>query len=389
MENINPKAQFKLFGLDHLRALAILLVLSFHYQLQFAHPSWTGWFMKIGWTGVDLFFVLSGFLISSQLFAQIKKRSGISLKTFFIKRFFRILPIYFFIVGIYFLFPYFREKEALPPLWKFLTFTQNFGLEIKHFGTFSHAWSLCVEEHFYLLLPLILIFLTSKNLFAKSYWILIALLVFGIVFRIYLWGIFYPSNSVIDYSLPYWTEHIYYPTYNRLDGLLVGVAIAALYQFSPKLWDKISKFGNQIIILSIALLTLVYFSFADLGTYSTSIWGFPLISIAYGFLVLGAISPSSFLYNLNSRITTLIATLSYAIYLSHKGIIHIVQELLTKLGIDKNSNSMFLVCIIFCVVVAWLLNLTIEKPFMKMRDRILRREKPTANIGIAASGAGR
>ena len=257
--------------------------------------------MKIGWTGVDLFFVLSGFLISSQLFAQIKKGTGISLKTFFIKRFFRILPIYFFIVGVYFLFPYFREKEALPPLWKFLTFTQNFGLEIKHFGTFSHAWSLCVEEHFYLLLPLILIFLTSKNLFAKSYWILIALPVFGIVFRIYLWNIYYPSNSVIDSSLPYWTEHIYYPTYNRLDGLLVGVAIAALYQFSSKLWDKISKFGNQIIILSIALLTVVFFSFADLGTYSTSIWGFPLISIAYGFLVLGAISPSSFLSNWNSK----------------------------------------------------------------------------------------
>ena len=379
MENINPKAQLKLFGLDHLRALAILLVLGFHYQLQFPHPIWTGWFMKIGWTGVDLFFVLSGFLISSQLFAQIKKGTGISLKTFFIKRFFRILPIYFFIVGVYFLFPYFREKEALPPLWKFLTFTQNFGLEIKHFGTFSHAWSLCVEEHFYLLLPLILIFLTSKNLFAKSYWILIALPVFGIVFRIYLWNIYYPSNSVIDSSLPYWTEHIYYPTYNRLDGLLVGVAIAALYQFSPKLWDKILKFGNQIIILSIALLTVVFFSFADLGTYSTSIWGFPLISIAYGFLVLGAISPSSFLYNWNSKITTLISTLSYAIYLSHKGIIHLVQELFAKLGVDKNSNLMFLVCIVVCIIVAWLLNLTIEKPFMKMRDKILRPKKHTAN----------
>lgn len=387
MENINPRTNLKLYGLDHLRALAILLVFGFHYQLQFSHPSWTGWFMKIGWTGVDLFFVLSGFLISSQLFAQIKKGSGISLKTFFIKRFFRILPIYFFIVGVYFLFPYFREKEALPPLWKFLTFTQNFGLEIKNFGTFSHAWSLCVEEHFYLLLPLILIFLTSRNFFSKSYWILVALLVFGIVFRMFLWNIYYPSNSVTDTSLSYWTEHIYYPTYNRLDGLLVGVSIAAIYQFSPKIWDGISKFGNQIIILSIGLLTVVYFSFADLGAYSTSIWGFPLISIAYGFLVLGAISPSSFLYNWNSRIATLIATLSYAIYLSHKGIIHIGQELFTKLGIDKNSNLMFLFCIMFCVVVSWLLNLTIEKPFMKMRDRILRQEKPTANKSIAAGGA--
>lgn len=383
MENITPKEQLKFFGLDHLRALAILLVLTYHYQGQFSHPSWTNLFRQIGWTGVDLFFVLSGFLISSQLFIQIKKGTGISLKTFFIKRFFRILPLYFFIVGVYFLFPYFREKEALPPLWKFLTFTQNFGLEIKHFGTFAHAWSLCVEEHFYLLLPLILIFLTRKNLFAKSFWILIVLLLSGIVLRIYLWSIFYPSNSAIDSPVRYWTEHFYFPTYSRLDGLLVGVAIAALYQFAPKLWDKVSKFGNVIVIISILLLTLTFFKFSDLGSYSTSIWGFPLIAIAYGFLVLGAISPSSFLYNWNSKVTTLIATLSYAIYLSHKGIIHMVQDLFTKLGVDKDSNLMFLISIIFCILIAWLLNLTIEKPFMKVRDKMLRSKKPIANMRFA------
>ncbi|TAH07162.1 MAG: acyltransferase [Sphingobacteriia bacterium] len=363
----------KFYGLDQLRALAILLVLVFHYQLKPFHPSWTKWFMQIGWTGVDLFFVLSGFLISSQLFIEIKKERRISLKTFFIKRFFRILPIYFFVVGVYFLFPLIREKEALPPLWKFLTFAQNFGLDAKHFGTFSHAWSLCVEEHFYLLFPLILLFLTSKNLFAKSYWILIALFVFGIVFRMYLWNIYYPSDAAINASVPYWTVHFYYPTYNRLDGLLVGMAIAALYQFLPKLWGKISKFGNQSIILSIALLTLIYFYFSDMGSYSTSIWGFPLISIAYGFLVLGAISPSSFLYKWNSRITTLIATLSYAIYLSHKIIFHIVQELLTKLGIAKDSNLTFVLSMIFCVLVALLLHYSIEKPFMKMRAWFLKK----------------
>ncbi len=385
MEKFSPKTQLKLYGLDHLRALAILLVLVFHYQTYFSHPLWTEWFDTIGWTGVDLFFVLSGFLISSQLFAQIKKGNSISLKTFFIKRFFRILPIYFFIVCIYFLFPFFREKEALPPLWKFLTFTQNFGLDNEHFGTFSHAWSLCVEEHFYLFLPLILIFLQSKNLFAKSYWILIALFITGILLRIYIWGIYFPSGAT-DSSIPSWSEHIYYPTYTRLDGLLVGVAIAALNQFAPKLWEKISKWGNQLILLSLVLLTVIYFFFA--GTdYSSSVWGFSLISIAYGLLVAGAISTSSFLYNWNSRITTLIATLSYAIYLCHKSIIHIVQELLTKSGVDTNSSLTFLICMVVCVFVAWLLNLTIEKPFMKMRDKILRPKKPTANNGLYAIGA--
>src|ERR1700750_1949584 len=122
VEKINPESQDKLFGLDHLRALEILLVVGVHYYPLFPHPRWTQCFLQLGWTGVDLFFVLSGFLISSQLFAQIKKGRGVSLKTFYIKRFFRILPIYFFIVAVYFLFPFFREKEALAPLWKFLTF---------------------------------------------------------------------------------------------------------------------------------------------------------------------------------------------------------------------------------------------------------------------------
>ena len=98
-----------------------------------------------------------------------------------------------------------------------------------------------------------------------------------------------------------------------------------------------------------------------------------------GFLVLGAISPSSFLYKWNSGITTLIATLSYAIYLSHKIVIHIVQALSAKLGIDKGSNLILLFCMIVCVVVAWLLNRAIEKPFMKMRDKILGPKKTVAN----------
>ena len=148
---MNPPIQKKLYGLDNLRAVAIAFVFIYHYAgLSNGAPKWLGFITKFGWTGVDLFFVLSGFLISSQLFAQIKKGQTISFKQFFLKRFFRIVPAFLFILVLYFIFPFFRERESLPPLWKFLTFTQNFGLNLKDFGTFSHAWSLCVEEHFYL-----------------------------------------------------------------------------------------------------------------------------------------------------------------------------------------------------------------------------------------------
>src|SRR4051812_25820092 len=115
----------KIAGLDHLRALAISLVFLFHYRL-FAHPAWVDDWCTFGWTGVDLFFVLSGYLISSQIFRSIEKGS-FSLQEFFIKRFFRILPAYWVVLALYFALPAFREWESLPPLWKFLTFTQNLG----------------------------------------------------------------------------------------------------------------------------------------------------------------------------------------------------------------------------------------------------------------------
>lgn len=361
----------KFYGLDHLRALAIMLVFLYHYRIPiFGHPEWLTDYAKFGWTGVDLFFVLSGFLISSQLFYQIKQGRTISFKEFFLKRFFRILPAFWLVVGIYFCFPDFHEREELSPLWKFLTFTQNFGLDIKYFGTFSHAWSLCVEEHFYLFLPIILILLLRTKLFEKAYWFLIILFVLGFFIRHYSWINLYFPNINSEYSWMYWYKYVYYPTYNRLDGLLIGVSIAALYQFLPNTWSKISRFGNLWITLSLIILTAAYFLCYEEQSYSASVFGFPLVAVGYGVLVMGAISPNSFLFKWNSKITAFIATLSYAIYLTHKGIIHIIQKVFANLDIDINSNTMLLICTISCMSGALLLNLIIEKPFMRLREKI-------------------
>lgn len=363
----------KLYGLDHLRALAIILVFFFHYYIvSGGKPRWLPNVASFGWTGVDLFFVLSGFLISSQLFQQIKQAQNISFKTFFLKRFFRIVPALLVTLGLYFCIPFFREKEGLPPLWKFLTFTQNIGLNIKDYGTFSHCWSLCVEEHFYFLLPIILIFLQSSKLFSKSFWLLLALFIFGFAIRTYSFNHLYLSKIDDDNSWLYWYKYIYYPTYNRLDGLLVGVTIAGIYVFKSSLFDKVSKLGNLFIFLGLCLLTGAYFLCEDQQTLNASIFGFPLIAFGFGFIVLGAISPSSFLYKWNSRTTTYIATLSYAIYLTHKGIIHTTIKLLDNYKID--NNVMVVICIITCILGAYLLNLTIEKPFMKLRNKIIEQK---------------
>ena len=362
--------QKKLNGLDLLRAVAIAFVFIYHYAgLSNGGPQWLGFIIKFGWTGVDLFFVLSGFLISSQLFAQIQIDQLISFKQFFVKRFFRIVPAYLFVVSLYFSIPFFREKESLPPLWKFLTFTQNFGLNIKDFGTFSHAWSLCVEEHFYLLLPITLAFLQFGKMINKSYWLLIGLFLAGFILRTYSFNNLYLSTTNAPNSSIYWYQHVYYPTYNRLDGLLVGVAIAGIYTFYQSTWKKISTHGNLSIALGIAILTLSYFVCYEQKTFTASVVGFPLVAIGYGFLVIGAISPNSFLYSFNSKLLSLIATLSYALYLVHKGIIHLTHFYLDNYHFD--SSLVFFIAIFNCFVVAYLLHLIIEKPFLKLRNKII------------------
>lgn len=364
----------KFFGLDHLRALAITLVFLYHYNLPiFGHPEWLTAFVKFGWTGVDLFFVLSGFLISSPLFSQIKQGIPISFKQFFLKRFFRIIPAFLVVISIYFFIPDFRERESLSPLWKFLSFTQNFGLDLQKSGTFSHSWSLCVEEHFYLFLPIILICMQFTRYFKKAYWLLIILFLFGFFIRNYGWNNFILPDIDKGNVWLVWYKYIYYPTYNRLDGLLAGVSIAGLYHFSPNLWKKVAGFGNLLLVLSLIILAGAYAVCYEEESYAATIFGFPLVALGYGLGVMGALSPTTFLYKWNSRITTFIATLSYSLYLTHKGVIHLTQALLAN-KIEVNGNLMLFICIASCVLAALLLNLTVEKPFMKLREKIIVRK---------------
>jgi peptidoglycan/LPS O-acetylase OafA/YrhL len=381
--NLKPGKDAQFYGLDNLRAFAIVMVLLFHYPRWFEHPSWFPKVLKFGWTGVDLFFVLSGFLIASQLFAQIKKDGTFSIKDFYIKRVFRILPIYYFVLAIYFLFPVLSDTQLLPPLWKFLTFTQNFGADFQNHRSFGVVWSLCVEEHFYLLLPAtLLLFLKSGN-FKKGYYLLVALFVAGFIFRLYGWfNVYVPQLKGAENSLEnkfLWVQTIYYPTYCRLDGLLAGVSIAALFHYLPSLFTRLSKYANGLIVLGALVLMVTYFICGNDYTLTRSLVSFPLASIGYGCLVLAAIMPGSFLYKWKSAVLTKIAHLSYALYLVHMAVILMVQKTFFTWGIAKDSNLVFLLCILFCFVFALILHYTIEKPFMKMRKRFL--QPATVNNG--------
>ena len=115
-------------GLDTLRAAAIALVFAYHYMVFVSGRATFGFASRIGWTGVDLFFVLSGYLIANQLLGGMARGDVPSLPRFYARRALRTLPVFWLVLAAYVLFPATLGGRTPPPLWRFLTFTQNIGL---------------------------------------------------------------------------------------------------------------------------------------------------------------------------------------------------------------------------------------------------------------------
>ena len=203
-------------GLDLLRAAAIVLVVCYHagnFGLTLPHDA-----QRFGWIGVDLFFVLSGYLIGGQLLAPLARGGRLDLRRFFWRRALRILPAYLVVLAVYVAFPSWREWPHLPPAWKFLCFVQNIDL---HGGTaFSHAWSLCVEAQFYTVLPfLFLLFVRRRGAGIVT---AASALFAGLVLRAAL-GYAHPAADGDGVSGRAFQNLIYYPTWARLDPLVLGV----------------------------------------------------------------------------------------------------------------------------------------------------------------------
>jgi peptidoglycan/LPS O-acetylase OafA/YrhL len=364
----NPQ---KLNGLDTLRALAILLVFMYHYQVFVSREATFGWFSTIGWIGVDLFFVLSGYLIANQIFSGITRGQSLSLKAFYARRFLRTLPNFYVVLALYFLFPTVMGGNTPPALWRFLSFTQNYQLQP---GTaFSHAWSLCIEEQFYLVLPAIVILCVRYGKSIKLGWaLLVSLMILGIVTRSLLW---LQYGREADGAINAYYPNIYYSTFCRFDELLPGVAIAMLKNFHCDTWERLMMKGQALLIagaLSCALLAYLLLNFYVIDDYGygyfMTAFGYSLIALCFAILTTAALSPSSWLHRIRIPGATQLAAWSYAIYLSHKAIAMILQKLLASNGVDAGSGFAVLIITCVCVIGGWLLYKIVETPFMHLRD---------------------
>jgi peptidoglycan/LPS O-acetylase OafA/YrhL len=355
-------------GLDTLRAAAITLVFMNHYMAFVSGTPTFGWGSVVGWTGVDLFFVLSGYLIANQIFAGLAHGATLSPGSFYGRRALRTLPAFWFVLALYFLFPAVMGGKPPPPLWRFLTFTQNIGLQS---GTaFSHAWSLCVEEQFYLVLPLVLAIGAQCGFGRSQGWTLLsALLLVGVGSRAILWLDYGAGNGG-------YYPHIYYSTLCRFDEFLPGIAVAMLKNFHRPLWERITRHGQGVLAIgAIATVALLYsvcrfYRIDGYGyTFFMTAAGYSLLAMAFAVLVTAALSPNSWLYRVRIPGAYHIALWSYSIYLSHKAVMMILQRLLQPF--DVAPFVLIAIIAIASVVVGALLYGLVESPFMAIRARWL------------------
>ena len=319
-----------------------------------------------GWMGVDLFFVLSGFLIGQQLLKPYLSNRQISITDFYIRRAYRILPAYLAVLALYFLVPAWRDFPRLPPLWKFLTFTMNFGFSFSQRG-FSHAWSLCVEEHFYLVLPILVTLLMRRPSVLKTTTVIVSVVLFGIALRAFL---------IKHYPDEVWTR-IYYPTYTRLDGLLAGVALAVVKTFRPQWWSALMQRGHSLFLAGTLCVASVVWIFRahDLGNDTGSamwgvIFGFPLLSLGLGLIVASSISANGLLARVKIPGTETVATLAFSLYLTHKAVADIVMQHVPQVTSSQGPAS-WLLYAVACFTAAFLLHILVERPFLRIRDRAL------------------
>lgn len=262
--------------LDGLRGLAILWVVSLHsLQLVPDYASQEGFvgaifkFLSAGWMGVDLFFALSGFLITRLLLGEQLDRKGIV--NFYGRRILRIAPAYFLVIGVSAVLSL-TAGETLAAAWKIpaasthvtmLLYVQNltflWGGNLLDCGWLVHTWSLAVEEHFYLLWPFAVAFVGRRHF----RWLLPCLIVAVLAARLHA------SDTGVR-VLPLYTA-----TFFRIDALLLGCLVAILPEVRRRYWAIIFAAAVGAVIWSISGEGI-----ANLGAKKVQTWGYTAIGIA-------------------------------------------------------------------------------------------------------------
>jgi len=369
-------------GLDLLRAGAIVAVMLYHLASHgFALPA----LVRHGWLGVDLFFVLSGYLIGWQVLRQYAQGRQPDWQAFMLGRALRVLPAYLAVLGLYLAVPAWREAERLPPLWQFLSFTVNIFPDWAHARAYSHAWSLCVEEHFYLLLPAVMWVLARRPTPARVMIFAVALAAGGMLLRDLAWqralaphlvpgG--YAGLAVLGY-----VEAIYNPTWTRLDGLLAGMSLAAIRAFRPACWTRALRHGGSLLLAG--LLCVAAAASIEPMSRLGALVQFPLAALGFACLLMAMLSERVRLPGARG-----LALLAFSLYLTHRQVYAWLDTRLDGM-VAESPLTAFCLYNLAALAVAALLYWSVERPALRLRERLLaaRARTPTAAANSAEAAA--
>ncbi len=369
--------------LDVLRGIAILLVLGSHYVIG---PKQAGWLRipatllaRFGWTGVDLFFVLSGFLVGGLLMRELRLYGKLDVRRFLIRRGFKIWPIYYLyllVLGIMMLAGVSRPPEPLYQLLSpNLVHLQNYNIwHMPYDGSpiAGHTWSLAVEEHFYLLLPLLLLFIgrSGKRGLAWIPWIAIGLDVICLALRLRLTGEPYRP----------WTQQT--PTHLRIDSLFTGVLLAYWYHFQPEFFARLTR--HRLILVVCGLLLVSPMAVLPLEEKPfVSTYGFTLLSVGYACLLLACVSTpigegrmGHWFASRTARALAAVGAFSYSIYIWHIDLVTIPIQRLVKFGLLSGLPSsarwivLTLAYSLAAILVGGVLGWLCERPTLLLRDAL-------------------
>jgi peptidoglycan/LPS O-acetylase OafA/YrhL len=350
--------------LDVLRTVAILGVLARH-SLMFRNPTWDFFPVRAGWAGVDLFFVISGFLISGLLFSEYRKRGSINFPRFAIRRILKIWPPLYFLVlstlTVRLIHDHFHGiQAALRLLLHDVLFMQSYAA-----GTWGHCWSLAVEEHFYILLPLTLWFLLRKARLADPDPFRILPRVFVCLAVVLLVA----RLLTAQYFAPYRYEINLFPTHLRIDSLFFGVVISYYAHFHG---EKFSQFARTYFwpltaagVVLVAPCFLMEQSQPWMYTY-----GYAALYLGFGALLIVFLHvPVESAWPPVVRALNALAyigTFSYSIYLWHLAWAQFV------VGRDLGRIPYFGLVIYYggAIAAGILVSKLIEMPTLRLRDRL-------------------
>ena len=387
-------------ALDGLRAIAALLVVAYHSVLLTGMllpksiaglpPSVRGLFLGC-WVGVDIFFVLSGFLIGRGLFVQLLQHGAISFKAFYIRRTFRIFPAYYLVLTVAVLFlirlPIFREVYSGVPWqtlqwrsWANYLYVSNYMYGVGG-GAVANpmfwGWSLCIEEHFYLLLPalLALLFRVRRPWVRPAVLALLASL--SLVARIVAFRTAPPNTLAYQQVYPW--------SHTHFDGLLVGVLIAYGDVFHrPGFARLVTRLGHIPWVVGLGCFAAV-FKWGGMFTPGvfTIVLQFLILAVGSGALLINGIFAKNWVTRILAHPAwSPFARLSYGIYLIH---IFVLVVLLrwwpARLNVEAAASTASLVGFFvslaaLCTFAAAVLYLVVERPMLDRGASLSRRFLP-------------